>query len=164
MSRRSFLTVTAAFAASLAAVAAFAPTATAGPLDIAWTALPPLFQEQGQGQEQQQAQDRLTVTVVDTNITRADGTYELKCGPTGGTHPEARSACARLDELAGEGKDPFTPVPEGQMCTMQMGGPATARVTGTWQGRSIDATFSRKNGCEISRWQNLVPVLPAATG
>lgn len=160
MSRRSFLTVT---AASLAAVAAFAPTAAAGPLDLAWTALPPLFQEQEQGQGQQ-TQDRLTVTVVDTNITRADGTYDLKCAPTGGTHPEARSACARLDELAGEGKNPFAPVPEGQMCTMQMGGPATARVTGTWQGRSVDATFSRKNGCEISRWQNLVPVLPAATG
>lgn len=160
MSRRSSLTVTAAFAVSLAAVAGFAPTAAAGPLDLAWTALPPLFQEQVQAR----TQDRLTVTVADTNITRADGTYELKCGPTGGTHPEARSACTRLDELAGEGKDPFAPVPEGQMCTMQMGGPATARVTGTWQGRSIDATFSRKNGCEISRWQNLVPVLPAARG
>ncbi|MFF2189161.1 SSI family serine proteinase inhibitor [Streptomyces sp. NPDC058155] len=160
MSRRSSLTVTAAFAVSLAAVAAFAPTAAAGPVDLAWTALPPLFQEQ----EQPRTQDRLTVTVADTNITRAGGTYELKCGPTGGTHPEAKSACTRLDELAGEGKDPFAPVPEGQMCTMQMGGPATARVTGTWQGRSVDATFSRKNGCEISRWQNLVPVLPAARG
>ncbi|WP_242575429.1 SSI family serine proteinase inhibitor [Streptomyces sp. NP-1717] len=158
MSRRFSLTATAAFAASLAAVAAFAPTAAAGPgpLDLTRTTLSPLFQER--------AQDRLTVTVADTDITRADGTYELKCGPTGGTHPEARSACARLDELAGEGKNPFTPVPEGQMCTMQMGGPATARVTGTWQGRSIDATFSHKNGCEISRWQNLVPVLPAARG
>ncbi|WP_241671692.1 SSI family serine proteinase inhibitor [Streptomyces sp. IB2014 016-6] len=161
MSRRSSLTRTAArtaaFAASIAAVAAFAPTAAAGPLDLAWTALPPLFQEQ-------KAQDRLTVTVVDTNITHADGTYELKCGPSGGTHPEVGSACARLDELAGEGRDPFAPVPEGQMCTMQMGGPATARVTGTWRGRSVDATFSRKNGCEITRWQNLVPVLPAARG
>ncbi|WP_405615579.1 subtilase-type protease inhibitor [Streptomyces sp. NBC_01511] len=156
MSRRFSLTATAAFAASLAAVAALAPTAVAGPLDLAPLPLPPLLQEQ--------EQDRLTVTVVDTNITRADGTYELKCGPAGGTHPEARSACARLDEIAGEGKNPFTPVPKGQMCTMQMGGPATARVTGTWQGRSVDATFSRKNGCEISRWQNLVPVLPAARG
>lgn len=158
MSRRLSVTVAAVFAASLAAVAAFAPTATAtaGPFDLARTVLPPLLQEQ--------APDRLTVTVVDTGITRADGMYELRCGPAGGTHPEAGSACARLDELAGEGKDPFAPVPEGQMCTMQMGGPATARVTGTWQGRSVDATFSHKNGCEISRWQNLVPVLPAARG
>lgn len=158
--------LTAAFATSLAAVAAFAPTAAAGPLDLSPLPLPPLFQEQEQAQAPAQAPqpDRLTVTVVNTNITRADGTYELKCDPAGGTHPEAKSACARLDEIAAENKDPFTPVPEGQMCTMQMGGPATARVTGTWHGRSVDATFSRKNGCEISRWQNLVPVLPAARG
>ncbi|MFD3525048.1 SSI family serine proteinase inhibitor [Streptomyces sp. NPDC058653] len=157
MSRRFSLTATAAFAASLAAVAAFAPTAAAvGPFGLAPLPLHSPLQEQ--------AQDRLTVTVVDTNVNRADGTYELRCAPAGGTHPEAVSACTRLDELAAEGKDPFTPVPQGQMCTMQMGGPATARVTGTWQGRSVDATFSRKNGCEISRWQNLVPVLPAARG
>ncbi|MET4923692.1 SSI family serine proteinase inhibitor [Streptomyces sp. PSRA5] len=159
MSRRFSLTATAAtaaFTASLAAVAAFAPTAVAGPLDHAPLPLASPLQEQ--------ERDRLTVTVADTNITRADGTYELRCGPAGGTHPESMSACARLDELAGEGRDPFAPVPDGQMCTMQMGGPATARVTGTWQGRSVDATFSRKNGCEISRWQNMVPVLPAARG
>ncbi|MFC8074462.1 SSI family serine proteinase inhibitor [Streptomyces sp. NPDC057307] len=156
MSRRFSLVAPATLAASLVAVAAFTPTAVAGPLDLAPLPLSSLLQEQ--------EQDRLTVTVVDTNITRADGTYELSCGPAGGTHPESASACARLDELAGEEKDPFAPVPKGQMCTMQMGGPATARVTGTWQGRSVDATFSRKNGCEISRWQNLVPVLPAARG
>ncbi|MEV0774513.1 SSI family serine proteinase inhibitor [Streptomyces sp. NPDC050433] len=157
MSRRfSLAATTAAFAVSLAAVGGLAPAAVAGPLDVAPLPLSSLLQER--------EQDRLTVTVVDSNITRADGTYELRCGPAGGTHPESSSACARLDELAGEGKDPFAPVPEGQMCTMQMGGPATARVTGTWQGRSVDATFSRKNGCEISRWQNLVPVLPAARG
>ncbi|WP_329385292.1 SSI family serine proteinase inhibitor [Streptomyces sp. NBC_01716] len=159
MSRRFSLTATGVFAGSLAALGAFAPTAAAvGPFDLAPLPLHSLFQEQ------EQEPDRLTVTVVDTNITRADGTYELRCGPSGGTHPEAASACARLDELAAEDKNPFAPVPDGQMCTMQMGGPATARVTGTWHGRSVDATFSRKNGCEISRWQNLVPVLPAARG
>ena len=63
-------------------------------------------------------------------------------------------------QLAQEGQDPFAPVPEDQMCTQQMGGPATAHVTGTWQGGSVDATFSRTNGCEISRWQTLEPVLP----
>ncbi|MFE5665327.1 SSI family serine proteinase inhibitor [Streptomyces niveus] len=157
MSRRFSLTATAVFAASLVAGGAFAPAAVAAsPLGLAPLPLPVLLQER--------EQDRLTVTVADTNITRADGTYELRCGPAGGSHPESASACARLDELAGEAKDPFAPVPKGQMCTMQMGGPATARVTGTWQGRSVDATFSRKNGCEISRWQNLVPVLPAARG
>jgi hypothetical protein len=44
---------------------------------------------------------------------------------------------------------------------MQYGGPATARITGTWHGRPVDATYKRTDGCEISRWQGLVPVLPA---
>ena len=46
------------------------------------------------------------------------------------------------------------------MCTQQYGGPATARVTGTWQGQHVDATFDRTNGCEIARWNTLRPVLP----
>ncbi|MBT2369537.1 hypothetical protein J7E88_30765 [Streptomyces sp. ISL-10] len=106
------------------------------------------------------APDRLMVVVSETGNTRTDGRYELKCRPAGGTHPSARSACDRLDELARENHDPFAPVPEGQMCTQQFGGPATARVTGTWQGRRVDATFTRSDGCQISRWQMLEPVLP----
>ncbi|WNO73637.1 SSI family serine proteinase inhibitor [Streptomyces sp. AM8-1-1] len=104
--------------------------------------------------------DRLTVIVSDTGNTRTDGTYELMCDPAGGTHPAAAKACARLDELAKERRNPFAPVPEDQMCTMQSGGPATARVTGTWQGQRVDATFNRANGCEISRWRTMEPVLP----
>ncbi|MEV4333804.1 SSI family serine proteinase inhibitor [Streptomyces sp. NPDC049597] len=105
------------------------------------------------------APDRLMVVVSETG-TRTDGRYRLKCGPAGGTHPSARAACERLDELARENLDPFAPVPEGQMCTQQFGGPATARITGTWQGRRINATFDRSDGCQISRWQMLEPVLP----
>jgi hypothetical protein len=40
------------------------------------------------------------------------------------------------------------------------GGPATARVTGMWQGRGVDASFERTDGCEIARWNALVPALP----
>ncbi|MFF3326109.1 SSI family serine proteinase inhibitor [Streptomyces sp. NPDC002889] len=104
--------------------------------------------------------DRLTLVVAATGNPRTDGTYELECGPAGGSHPSAQSACARLDQLAREGRDPFAPVPERQMCTQQSGGPANARITGTWQGRHVDASFSRANGCEISRWKSLEPVLP----
>ncbi len=104
--------------------------------------------------------DRLTVIVSETGNARTDGRYELACDPAGGTHPAADAACARLDELAREGRDPFAPVAEDQMCTQQAGGPATARVTGTWRGERVDATFSRTNGCEISRWRTLQPVLP----
>ncbi|WAL96523.1 SSI family serine proteinase inhibitor [Streptomyces sp. Je 1-369] len=106
--------------------------------------------------------DRLTVKVTGAGGA-GDGTYELKCHPTGGTHPDAAKACERLQEVTVWGTDPFAPVPKDSMCTMQYGGPATAHVTGTWQGRPVDATYDRSNGCEISRWDGLVPVLPATS-
>ncbi|WP_369216989.1 SSI family serine proteinase inhibitor [Streptomyces flavofungini] len=102
--------------------------------------------------------DRLVITVADSG--GADGRYVLDCHPTGGTHPDAAKACARLDEVTVYGKDPFAKTPPGTMCTMQYGGPATAHVTGTWAGRPVDATYDRSNGCEISRWDRLTPVLP----
>ncbi|NEB73819.1 hypothetical protein G3I40_00950 [Streptomyces sp. SID14478] len=104
--------------------------------------------------------DHLTVTVVDSG-TGNDGTSELECGPDGGTHADPAAACARLDELAGDGQDPFAPVPDGAFCTMQYGGNATAHITGTWHARAVDASYSLANGCEISRWNALRPVLPA---
>jgi hypothetical protein len=141
------IALTAASAAALCAVPAAAHADT-GPLG-----LPQLFAKPA-------AQDQLRVTVTDTGDGR-DGTYELECGPSGGTHPEPANACARLDELSANGGDPFAPPSPDAQCTMQYGGPATARVTGTWHGRPVDATYKRTNGCEISRWQGLVPVLPA---
>ena len=38
-------------------------------------------------------------------------------------------------------------------CTQQYGGPETATVKGTLDGKEIDAKFSRVNGCEIARWE-----------
>ena len=58
------------------------------------------------------------------------------------------------------GRDAFAPVPRDAVCTLRYGGPATARVTGTWAGRPVDATYGRTNGCEIARWDRLVPLLP----
>jgi hypothetical protein len=105
-------------------------------------------------------QDNFTVTVTNPENSRAKGTYELKCGPTGGTHPKPQAACDRLVELGRSAGDPFAKVPAGAVCTMLYGGPATARVTGVWKGRGVDAVFNRKNGCEIARWKNLEPLLP----
>ncbi|MFI1394622.1 SSI family serine proteinase inhibitor [Streptomyces sp. NPDC020681] len=147
MLRRLVLTLS----VSAAALAGAVPVAAASPFPFP---LPlPLLSSPD-------TQDRLTVTVAETGNARTEGRFELECGPSGGTHPSADAACARLDELAQEGRDPFAPVPEGQMCTQQMGGSETAHITGTWRGRQVDATFSRTNGCEISRWQTIEPVLP----
>ncbi|MEU5364969.1 SSI family serine proteinase inhibitor [Streptomyces sp. NPDC005925] len=104
--------------------------------------------------------DHLVVTVRDTG-GGADGTYELYCHPRGGSHPEPARACAAVDENTRWGRDPFAPVPEDAVCSMQYGGPATARVTGTWAGRPVDATYDRRDGCRIKRWDRLVPLLPA---
>lgn len=160
MLRRSRLVLTAA--ASFSALAALAPAASASAVSAATAAsavparlglpLPlPLLQ----------TQDKLDLTVTDPAVQKTAGVYELTCGPAGGTHPRAQEACDRLAELAEGGRDPFAPVPEGQMCTQIYGGAATARITGTWHGRSVDASFNRSNGCEIARWQGLEPVLPS---
>ncbi|WP_030780361.1 SSI family serine proteinase inhibitor [Streptomyces sp. NRRL S-920] len=103
--------------------------------------------------------DRLTITVSDSEGD-GEGTYELRCHPTGGNHPKKEEACARLDEVTVYGRDPFAPVRPDAMCTMQHGGDATAHIRGTWQGRPVDATYSRRNGCEIARWDGMAPVLP----
>lgn len=131
------------------AVASALAAAVAGPLPP----LPPLGRLLS-------APDRLTIVLADTGNPRADGEYRLECGPVGGNHPRAEDACARLDALAREGKDPFAPEPEDQLCTMQDGGRATARITGTWHGQRVRSEFSRTNGCEIRRWNSLEPVLP----
>ncbi|MET9892491.1 SSI family serine proteinase inhibitor [Streptomyces sp. NPDC006465] len=105
--------------------------------------------------------DRLTVTVHGAG-GGADGTFELACHPAGGSHPDAAEACDRLDRKTTWGKDPFAPVPPDILCTMQYGGPATAHVTGTWAGRPVDARYDRSDGCEISRWNAMVPLLPGS--
>ncbi|MFC8129471.1 SSI family serine proteinase inhibitor [Streptomyces sp. NPDC057302] len=104
--------------------------------------------------------DRLTVKVTDSGNGH-DGTFKLECHPSGGTHPQAEEACSKLDQGTW-GHDTFAPAPADSVCTMQYGGPATAHITGTWHGRPVDATYDRSNGCEISRWDKLVPVLPKA--
>lgn len=82
-------------------------------------------------------------------------TWKLTCAPAGGNHPHAKQACAAIKKA----KHPFAPVSKKQMCTQIYGGPQRARITGSWQGQKIDADFSRKNGCQISRWKALRPVL-----
>ncbi|MEV7131100.1 SSI family serine proteinase inhibitor [Streptomyces sp. NPDC093260] len=137
--------VSAGACAALTALFAGAAAAGAG-------APPPLRDEDRAG-------DHLTVTVRDAGDGR-DGTYELSCHPAYGSHPDARGACTALDRNTRWGRDTFAPVPDGTVCTLQYGGPATARVTGVWAGRPVDALYTRGNGCEIARWRRLVPLLP----
>ncbi|MCT9005427.1 SSI family serine proteinase inhibitor [Streptomyces sp. NPDC054766] len=124
-------------------------------------ALPALMPPPARPEDSADSADRLTVTVHDVG-GGADGTFELECHPAGGSHPHAAEACDRLDRMTTWGKDTFAPVPPDTLCTMEYGGPATAHVTGTWAGRPVDARYDRSNGCEISRWNALMPLLPGA--
>ncbi|MER8028719.1 SSI family serine proteinase inhibitor [Streptomyces bauhiniae] len=105
--------------------------------------------------------DHLTLVVHGVGPGR-DGVRQLFCHPEGGDHPDPGAACRVLDENTQWGRDTFAPVPPDSVCTMIDGGPATAHVTGYWAGRPVDAEFSRRNGCEIARWDRLVPFLPGA--
>ncbi|MFJ9719524.1 SSI family serine proteinase inhibitor [Streptomyces sp. NPDC101213] len=105
--------------------------------------------------------DHLTVTVRGAG-GGADGTFTVRCRPDRGTHPDVPGACAAVDRNTRWGRDPFAPVPEGGVCTMRYGGPATAHVTGRWAGRPVDTVFERGNGCQIERWDRFVPLLPGA--
>jgi hypothetical protein len=101
-----------------------------------------------------------THLVVQVKLTETGRTqtYTLSCGPTRGTHPQAAGACTMLRTAR---PSAFQPTPPDAMCTMMYGGPQTARVTGLWNGRRVQASFSRTNGCEISRWSAVNPLLPS---
>jgi hypothetical protein len=44
-------------------------------------------------------------------------------------------------------------------CTQVYGGPERATIVGTWNGRPVNASYKRTDGCEIARWRKLGPVL-----
>lgn len=99
---------------------------------------------------------------------------EVRVDPDGpGARPAVRRSVrcgaeddrARCRVLRDAPADTWTPVPRRQACTQIYGGPQTARVTGVVGGRRVDARFSRRNGCELSRWQTIAGVLdPLARG
>jgi hypothetical protein len=95
----------------------------------------------------------ITLSVVVTTDAGADpATYDLRCGPSGGNHPQPEQSCAALQKA---GRDVLEPVAGDRACTQIYGGPQTAAVRGSWEGVRVDASFDRTNGCEIDRWEQL---------
>lgn len=101
---------------------------------------------------------------VDVDPTGSGGvtSWTLTCDPAGGTHPDPLDACLALGAVAGRAA--LEPVPAGVACAEIWGGPQTATITGELDGGQVDAQLSRANGCEIARWDALVPVLGTAGG
>jgi Subtilisin inhibitor-like len=94
-----------------------------------------------------------------------DGTeperWTLTCvGSVEGSHPDAVAACEHLTGM----DEPFAPLPSDLLCTEQFGGPQTAHVTGRWGGEPVDLELSRVDGCHISQWDALDPLLPEPVG
>jgi hypothetical protein len=92
--------------------------------------------------------------------------YTLLCdgaavGPTS-TLPNAATACAELEAHGEEVLASQRPMPE--QCTQQYGGPQQATVTGTFHGRSIDASFSLTDGCRIAVWNSIPTLLGGPAG
>jgi hypothetical protein len=96
------------------------------------------------------------VIVVDDGAG-ATTTWTLSCDPAAGTHPDPTAACRALQA---HGAAALPPVRKDVACTQIYGGPQRATITGTWQGRQVRSSFSRVNGCEISRWELLRGLLP----
>jgi hypothetical protein len=88
------------------------------------------------------------LTVRVTWAPGASATWTLRCDPVGGTHPNAKRACATLAGI----DRPFSNAPTGLACTMVYSGPETARVTGRWQGARVSKGFSRNDGCQTALW------------
>jgi hypothetical protein len=77
--------------------------------------------------------------------------WTLTC-PAGGTLPDAARACERLEEL---GTRAFAPTPKDVVCAQIYGGPEVAEVTGTFEGRPVNARFTRIDACEMERWKRV---------
>jgi hypothetical protein len=93
----------------------------------------------------------LTVTYWPTGRGGEARSATLTCDPDGGSHPDPVSACDALLEH----EDALEPVAGDVACTQIYGGDQVA----TLSGAGVNASFSRANGCEISRWDKLAPLL-----
>lgn len=71
--------------------------------------------------------------------------------------PDPAAACELLQNSA-EALF-FTKADPTLQCTQQFGGPQTATISGTIDGRPVDGSFSLSDGCEIDRWNTLAPLL-----
>ncbi|VXC24699.1 Subtilisin inhibitor-like [Arthrobacter sp. 9V] len=107
----------------------------------------------------------LSITLLETPEA-APQTFTLVC--TGGTpaaeskHPSAADACSTIKDSPSI----LSPAPTrtDQACTMQYGGPATAKVTGSVDGKEVTASFKRTDGCQIALWDAAKSVLGSDGG
>ena len=95
----------------------------------------------------------LTVTVDDDGAKGADKPRELKLDCAKPTDSQACGAAAGVSaaDLRRTGGD--------VACTQIYGGPEEASIKGEIRGEPVNATFTRTDGCEISRWESVKALL-----
>lgn len=77
-------------------------------------------------------------------------------------HPDAAAACTALKNNPAI----LSPAPQAtdQACTQQYGGAQEATVTGVVDGRPVEASFNKRDGCEIAAWEAAKDVLGSSGG
>jgi Subtilisin inhibitor-like len=112
----------------------------------------------GSGQAAQTASTTSLTVTYWPNGKGAGGkrTWTVACAPARGTLARPAVACRKL---AAGGAKLFAPTDPYAACTQIYGGDQVARVVGTVKGQRIATGFSRRDGCEISRWARVSPWL-----
>lgn len=96
-------------------------------------------------------------------------TYRITCADDsavveGSDAIVADDACAQLAQESVQERLVEGP-PEDRVCTEVYGGPDTATIVGSIDGRPVDTVIDRTNGCGIAEWDQLLSqVLPPAIG
>ena len=109
---------------------AFACLALAAPLVPATATAAPLLPES------------TLIVSMQTEMGSFDNTL-LNCTPAGGPHKNAKTACDDLTPVSGD----FTKIKESDaLCTMELN-PTTAKLHGTWRGKTIDVEETFSNPC-----------------
>ncbi|MCU1432790.1 MAG: hypothetical protein JWP95_1895 [Actinotalea sp.] len=104
----------------------------------------------------------LVITLDETGEGTEVRTLTLTCEPEGGTHPDPEAACEAIAEAGGAVA--FSTPTDDMTCTEQYGGPQVATVEGKVDGEPVRTTYTRTNGCQISRWDGLAVVLDSIGG
>ena len=136
MRNRHLMPATAAVAMAVAAVLSATPASAAVPT----------VTDPARAFKPVAAKSRLVLTVAHgKRSTPASRQATLTCGPAGGSHRDARKACAAIGAVRGE-LDKL--VPSQTMCTMQYD-PVTVTATGQWRGAAVRYAHTFSNACVL---------------
>ncbi len=118
----------------------------------------------GSGSGSSDAATQLTITArtgSESVLVPSDATLECDgaATATGYLAKAAEPACAAVrDGVVATVKQAQK---TGQLCSQIYGGPQTAHITGTANGKSVNLRIGRTDGCGVADWQTLEPLLGA---